>query len=202
VELVRRRARLDGGERGVGEGGEIDGRGGAAAEETGWVKPARGAAERAAGVAAERARRVRRGREGERGVPPVPAPEEEDEGEQEQQRRRNRRGGGDAGEEGLAEEVVVVPFGQGRRRRRGRRERLLEEEAGRHGSGAARRWRRGRAGRLPRRVGSSVLRELMGVACIQVVYSRDILYRVSTSSSHLTVSKQERYSNFKIPKKN
>ena len=46
VELVRRRARLHSGERGVGEGGEEDGRGGATAEEAplprrrdGWNPP-------------------------------------------------------------------------------------------------------------------------------------------------------------------
>jgi hypothetical protein len=55
VELVRRRARLHSGERGVGEGGEEDGRGGATAEEAGRVEPACGAAKRAAGVAPKRA---------------------------------------------------------------------------------------------------------------------------------------------------
>jgi len=91
VELVRRRARLHGGDRGVGEGGEVDGRGGAAAQEAGRVEPARGAAKRAAGEAPERARRVRRRGERERGLPEPPTPEEEDDDEQEQQSRRGCR---------------------------------------------------------------------------------------------------------------
>jgi hypothetical protein len=62
VELVRRRARLDGGERGIGERGEVDGRGGAATEEAGGVEAPGGAAERAAGVTTQRPRgRLRRG---------------------------------------------------------------------------------------------------------------------------------------------
>jgi hypothetical protein len=126
-------------------------------------------------------------------VPPAPAPEDEHEGEQEQQRRRDRHGGGDAGEEGAAEAVVVVPGGQGRRR-----ERLLEEKAGRHGwqwdGGTARAavvaWAREAGGAAWYRLRCE---NLMG--SVYSTLSRaasDILDRVRTSSSRLTIRKRER----------
>lgn len=154
VELVQRRARLHGGERGVGEGGEVDGRGGAAAEEAGRVEPARGAAKRAAGVAPERARGVRRRGERERGVPEPPPPEEEDDDEQEQQSCRGRRGSDGGGEEGVA---AVLALGKKGRRRWCRWREWLLEKAGRHGSGR----RRGAAGATWCRVACV---ELIGVA--------------------------------------
>lgn len=136
VELVRRRARLHSGERGVGEGGEVDGRGGATAEEAGRVEPARGAAKRAAGVTPERATGVQQRGARECGDPEPPPPEEDN--EQEQQSYCGHCGSDGGGEEGVA--AVLTMGKQGRRRWSSWREGLLEK-ARRHGSGQRRRQR-------------------------------------------------------------